>query len=343
MLSSVSSTSTTTGNNARNKYAIATADTAFKHMLSLSNGNTTNILISFLNCFVPAFRDDRIVAVEDAPVAIPALQEVGQKQKHMDLHVVSSKKNHYIIEMQAGRHLMFDERALFYACSTYSRQLSQKDLVNNEWYIRLHPVIALQILDYDTNRIIGFNNSHVIDNLVAQVTKHPLPPDQFIKHYMLTDKSGQTIDHLQMIQVELPRAELHGKLFPPRADFTISDWWISVLRHAPQYTEEMVHQQYEVDKVMPLEIYEALKRLDLETWNPDEALAYDSDLASGGVISTAFQDGIAEGEQRGIVKGERNTKRESIKRMRSISMDDIIICQVLNINESDLISLMEEE
>ena len=63
----------------------------------------------------------------------------------MDLHVISAQKTHYIIEMQAKRHVMFDERALFYACSTFARQLSERDLSAENWYLNLKPVIALQV------------------------------------------------------------------------------------------------------------------------------------------------------------------------------------------------------
>ena len=44
----------------RHHYAIATTDTAFKHMLSLSMGSDSSIVISLLNCFVPAFREVKI-------------------------------------------------------------------------------------------------------------------------------------------------------------------------------------------------------------------------------------------------------------------------------------------
>ena len=130
-------------------YAVATTDTAFKHMLSIAMGSDKNIVISFLNSFIPAFREDPIVDVEEAPVALPALRRSGEKQTFMDLHVISSSKVHYIIEMQSQRHVMFDERALFYAASTYSRQFSEKELNTADWYFKLKPVIALQILDYD--------------------------------------------------------------------------------------------------------------------------------------------------------------------------------------------------
>jgi hypothetical protein len=40
------------------EYAIAVADIAFKHMLTLSDD--PSIMISFLNCFIPSLKEDPI-------------------------------------------------------------------------------------------------------------------------------------------------------------------------------------------------------------------------------------------------------------------------------------------
>ena len=160
----------------QHQYAIATTDTAFRYMLSLSMGSDSSIVISLLNCFVPVFSGDPIVEVKEAPVTIPALRRPGEKQTFMDLHAISSQGTHYIIEMQAQRLVMFDERALFYACATYAHQLSERELSRGNWYTNLKPVIALQVLDYDTNRIRGLK-AEVADTLVGRVVKHPLRED----------------------------------------------------------------------------------------------------------------------------------------------------------------------
>jgi predicted transposase/invertase (TIGR01784 family) len=281
-------------------YAVATTDTAFKHMLSPTMGSEKNIVISFLNTFVPAFRGDPITDVQEAPVAIPAIRRNGEKQTFMDLHVISSNKIHYIIEMQAKRHVMFDERSLFYACSTYSRQLSEKELSEEDWYIKLKPVIALQILDYDTNRVKGIK-SDVPDTLVSRVKRHPLPDGEFTKHYLITDiNSGQTIDYLQLVQVELPRAESRKLFFPPTESYTLVEWWLSLLKHASDYTDDVIESFYG-KKMMPESIYRALKRLDLTTWDPRSVKEYQEDISRrdlyGTVLSVEREDGRKEGER----------------------------------------------
>ena len=100
----------------------------------------------------------------------------------MDLHVKTAK-THYIIEMQAKRHVMFDERALFYACSTYSKQLRQERLVKGvPWYCELKPIIAIQILDYDSSRVMESTAAGVSDSLVRRAEGHPMTEGKFFKH-----------------------------------------------------------------------------------------------------------------------------------------------------------------
>lgn len=199
------------------RYASATVDTAFKQLLSPSLDGNKSIIKSFLQTFIPAFENDVIEDVEEAPVAVPALRDEKERHTFMDLHVKSSKGTSYIVEMQAERHDMFDERATYYACYTYSHQLSERVLGQDLWYLNLKPVIALQILDYDSNKIHDPARREKRGGKVAttekmlafdRVKSHKLLDHQYMKHYMLTDiASKQTIQHLQLIQVELPRAE----------------------------------------------------------------------------------------------------------------------------------------
>jgi len=231
----------------------------------------------------------------------------------MDLHVICNSGTHYIIEMQAQRHLMFDERVIFYACSTFSRQLSEKELQTDNWYLNLKPVIALQVLDYDTNLVKGITPIDM-DTLVTEVSKHPMKEGHFLKHFYLQDvHSGQKNDILQMIQLELPRAEISKNLYPPSKDFTLTDWWISILRHSHQYTSDIV-EKYHDDKVMPDEIYEAFKRLELQKWNPREVGKYQNDIFHKDIYCTALAVEKREGEKIGIAKGEKIgiTKGEKI-------------------------------
>jgi predicted transposase/invertase (TIGR01784 family) len=46
----------------------------------------------------------------------------------MDFHVRINGQADVIIEMQVQRHAMFDERALYYAAYTYSHQLTDEEI-----------------------------------------------------------------------------------------------------------------------------------------------------------------------------------------------------------------------
>ena len=188
----------------RHPFADATVDTAFKLMLSPSINEDKTVLISFLNSFVPAFGGDRVRDVKDMPVALPALRARGEKQTFMDLHVTSESSAHDIVEMQSRRHVMFDERALFYACSTYARQLSEKQLREDCWFYHLKPVIALQVLNYDSNkirRIVKGILEGIKDKLIQRVKDALMEDEQFRNHYVVVEKfSAQVIDYNQIIQ-----------------------------------------------------------------------------------------------------------------------------------------------
>lgn len=96
---------------------------------------------------------------------------------------------------------------------------------------------------------------------------------------MMTDvTSGQNIDYLQVVQIDLPRAErILSQKQMTRED--LLEWWINVFTHAQEYTHEDVDRMYQ-DKVMPEIIYKALGRLDINKWNPKMRKEYKDELLS---------------------------------------------------------------
>jgi len=227
-----------------------------------------DVIISFLNTFVPNFKDDPVTKVKAAPTTVPALPRVDKDKKEkatfMDVHVKVQSGSSCIVEMQSQRHLMFDERALFYLCSTYARQI--ENLQKKDWYLKLKPTIALQILDYDSNKLRGITHEKVQDLLQMRSKKNPLPKGQYLKHYIMQDQvSKQALSHLHMIQVELPRYQ--GSLFPPQADFSITDWWLSILRFSSKYSAKFLEEQESRGIVVPDAILKAFSRLSYKKWN----------------------------------------------------------------------------
>lgn len=305
-------------------YARATTDVGFKQLLDPSKDKEN--LLSFLNTFVPDLQNDPATDVDTAPLPIPALPRTGDsKLTFMDMHVTSQKGAHYIVEMQAIRHLMFDERALYYLCNTYGRQLSEKQLQQREWFLSLKPTIAIQVLDYDTNRARGLQDKQgIIDSLPSRVKANPMKDGDPIKHFKFQDtRSGQVMDYLQMIQIELPRYS--KDLYPPKANFTEKEWWFSVLKYSSYYTPENIDSLKKQGITFPRFIEKGFERLDVQKWNPQlqndyRVQAMDRDL---------YEDTLA------IERREENIKRAK-KLHETGKMNKKEIAALFEISESDI-------
>ncbi len=289
-----------------------------KHLLSPAVEENKEIIKSFLNTFVPEFYHDPVKSVEEAPVSIPVLPKEKRRQTFMDMHVISQSGYHYVIEMQARRHINFDERVLYYATVTYGGQIPEEEFEDPMWYKNLKPVIAIQVVGYDSNRARGFKNEKIPDGLLSRVKDNPLPEGKFMKHFLLTDKhSGQELKHLQMIQIELPRARKN--LFPPQKDFTITDWWLSIFKFAPHYTHEVIGDLEKKEIIMPTVIAQALERLYFPKWNPQEIHEYKSDTIEKEKYAIEFaserEEGKLEGKLEGIEEKAREIAKELIKEM----------------------------
>ena len=117
---------------------------------------------------------------------------------------------------------------------------------------------------------------------------------------MMTDQnSGQKIDHLQIIQIELPRVK--KDLFPPQHDFTEKDWWLSVFKHAKEYTRDLLDHLEGKGISMPIPIQKAFERLEMSKWEPrlvKEYVADELDLQNySSVLAAERAEGKAEGLQ----------------------------------------------
>jgi hypothetical protein len=301
-------------------------------MLSVEEGDK-EIMRSFLQAFVPSFEKNPITTIKPCPVAIPVLKEKGEKQTFMDLHVSTQNGTHYIIEMQAKRHIMFDERALYYGCATYAHQLTTTQLKEEHWYHDLKPVIAIQVLDYDSNRAQGIKPPEgIMDSLIERVKENPMPVDQYMKHYMLIDQySQQVIDYLQMIQVELPRAKhILKKREKNHSQLSHAEWWVQLLCFSSEYTDEMLDELKQSGVVVPEFFEKAFKRLDMNIWAPKMQKEYVVDLtdrkSNSTMLAVERSEGYAEGEVKGVAKGKAEGKAEE---RREIALE------MLNDNESD--------
>jgi predicted transposase/invertase (TIGR01784 family) len=331
-------------------YASPLLDTGFKQLISLDGEGGDTIALSLFNSIVPDFQDCRIKSLKPAPLEVPLVKNRELRTLSMDFHAVTERNEHILVEIQLKRHVMFDERALFHAARAYSNQISKDLFKLGCWYEHLKKTYSIQIVDYNSNRIRGIRKQLDKDTLLERVNAHPMKSGDFMKHYVMTDRfSGQQIDHLQMIQLELPRAEKIMNLFPPTSEFTIQQWWISFFNHSEQYTSEYIEKLYE-EKIMPQEIYEGLGRMKFDKWTPSMKEAYQQDLNEirrlyspqiamdlNEAEERGREEGEKRGEKRGELKGRMEGKREMARKMLRKGVD------VLDISEFTELSISEIE
>jgi predicted transposase/invertase (TIGR01784 family) len=311
------------------RYAIPTADTAFKHMLYPEEKNQ-EILKSFLSAFVPKrFEKDAILSV--MPLGFPPLKrQTGKKQIFMDLYVKTAS-THYIVEMQAQRHQNFDVGALYYACATFTRQM--QEATRGKWYDNLDHVIAVQVLDYDSNKF------RVHDTSPAANQHLKMKDDVFMKHYMFRDEwSEQIIDQLQLVQIELPRwRSIIARTKKHHRDFDSKDWWLELFCSADKYTPEML-SKLKAEKVDIPPFFEmALGRLDLNLWAPEMVKKYNIETIDREFFADAFAVAFAEGVTKGLLEAKGLLKAARV--MKKQGMSDAKIAEELGLQEADVAKL----
>lgn len=288
-------------------HADARRDISFKKLM-----DDKVVLVKFLELFVPECKVG-VEEVEKASVAIPELHFAGEQQVCMDFHAKTKDGKHYIIEMQTARHTFFDERCLFYWAATYSGQLKGKKYKKDDWFRHLKPVIALQVVGYDSNASKGITAPPGSkDFLLERAQENPLPEGQFIKHYKVRcEHSKQTLDDLHMIQIELPRAKKALKLFPHGntkkwdptffESFTDRQWFLSILRHAQDFTAERLEslKPYIDQKPFVKSMFESLK---YKLWQLEDKTTYKTETQElqrvyGATFLIAREQGREEGRE----------------------------------------------
>ncbi|MDR2724385.1 MAG: Rpn family recombination-promoting nuclease/putative transposase, partial [Holosporaceae bacterium] len=246
-------------------YASPLLDTGFKQLLSLEGEGGDAVAVSFLNALVPDFQANPIKSLKSAPTYMRLTEGDESRPLTMDFNAVNNRGESIIIEIQLKRHIGFDERALFYAARTYSNQINEEKKQGQSfpgsWFVHLKKTYSIQVVGYNSAGAIGIENTHMKDTLIDRVAAHPMKDGDFLKHYVMTDRfSGQEIDYLQLIQLELPRAEAIMNLFPPANGFSLQQWWLSIFNHSKEYTSEYIEQLYK-EGIMPNEIYSGLGRM----------------------------------------------------------------------------------
>ena len=149
----------------------------------------------------------------------------------------------------------------------------------------------------------------------------------FCVQCVMTDRhSGQEIKHLQMIQIELPRAR--HNVFPPKKDFTLTDWWLSLFKFAPNYTHEAIDDFEKQGIVMPPVIAQALERLYFPKWNPREIREYKTDTIEKEKYAVEFASERAEGKAEGKAENAQEVAMRMIRKGRPLEE----VCEITELS-----------
>lgn len=316
------------------EFADPTPDTSFEKLMSLSD---PQVALSFLNAFVPDFQQDPLLHLESQSLNLPSLPSIASKRVRMDFHARTKSGIHINIEMQVAREKYFDERAVFYAAGIFVEQIRESHVTGHaEWEGCLRPAYGVHILGYDSNALRSWK---VSDPLAQRVKNNPLPEEDYIKHYRLQEaKTGQVIPLLQLIQIELPRVK--QVLFPPRADFTAQEWWLSLFKHYDLYTENLINQWKKKRIILPDYIKEALRRLRLSSWSELDIENYGKELLllreHATELAQEREQAFLEGEE----KGEHNAQRRIAQEMHAQNLPLPQIASILKISSEELIQLL---
>jgi predicted transposase/invertase (TIGR01784 family) len=188
-------------------------DYAFKKVFG--SAASKPILISFLNALVgfPAGQEVADLTLVD-PYQIPMLK--GMKDTYVDVEAVLADGSHVIVEMQVLNVEGFEQRILYNAAKSYSRQLNE-----GEDYTLLNPVIALTLTDFTL-----FEGTTDTSRFVL------LEKERFIRY------SGD----IELIFIELPKfAKEEDQLA------TIKDKWLYFVKNAGRL--EMVPKALDVEPI----------------------------------------------------------------------------------------------
>ena len=172
-------------------------DYAFKKVFG--SAESKPILISFLNALIgfPKGREVTDLVIVD-PYQIPLLQ--GMKDTYVDVKATLADGREVIVEMQVLNVKGFEQRILYNAAKSYSRQLRE-----GEDYTLLNPVIALTLTDFTL-----FETDEVCSRFLL------LEKERFIQYR----------DDIELIFFELPKFTLdEGQLA------TIQDKWLYFVKN----------------------------------------------------------------------------------------------------------------
>ena len=263
------------------QYLDPKADVVFKKIF----GDHPHLLISFLNAVLPLEPNQLIVELSYLPTEqVPEIPEF--RRTIADVKCKDSQGRVFIVEMQMNWTDSFRQRLLFGASRAYVKQLGKGQDFN-----LLQPVYGL--------------------GLIAEIYEKTIP--EWYHHYQLIKKGsddGETIDHLQLIFIELPK-------FPVESsdEKQLRLLWLRFLREIDEKTTDVSKELLDVP-----EIAEAITLTKESAYTPSELTVYESYWDQVSREKTLMLDKYIEGEARGRIQGIKDMAKKMLNRGVSIEI-----------------------
>lgn len=141
-----------------------------------------------------------------------------------------------------------------------------------------------------------------------------------------------------MIQIELPRYTKR-ELFPPQADFSAIEWWLSIFRHSDQYTEQKIGDLKLKGIIIPQTMLKNLDRLSYHKWNPEEQRLYQVQIEDREEFALSYAIERKEGREEGRAEGARESSIKAAKILLSSGIDIKIIAASTELTIPELTAL----
>lgn len=298
------------------------------------------ILLGFLNSFIPAFQERPVSRVVKPPYLMRR-HIMHEKQQILRTIVLAHPTDkllgqEYVVEMHVHRHKIPKPLALWNACLAYTEQF---DLHNTHHYKEgngnnannymsrgndassnvFKNVISLQILYYEPVSTV----IHSDEGMKGPNKSHTSPIREFVLQNIMHSTPSNTSnpdDYLRIVQCDMSQVQQEALLFPPNETVTDQQWWFSVFKHGHKYTNEILFELY-ASRIIPEFIYKALERLDMSKWQAYEVKKYQEECKFlqeySAILRQEYEEGYRHGKLEIIKQHITNglSKEESWKKL----------------------------
>ena len=306
------------------KYINPFTDVGFKMIF----GQEVNkdLLIDFLNQLLKGkyeIEDVTFLDKEDKGEAI------FSKTCIFDIHCLTSKGEHIIVEMQNGAQVFFRDRAIYYM----SRVISSQGRPGVGWnYGELKAVVGVFILDF----VMRDNPCDVLS-----LNSNGAAP-KFKTEVMLTDCDNGTVfsDKMLMVFLQLPVFNISH----PEDCHNDFERWIYLLKNMETFERMPFMAQKSV--------FERLAKVcEVAKMNMDQKRNYDASLIAyldaksqlyyfENGARLAEEEGLARGMERGLAKGmEKGMEKGMAKGVEETTRKFVLACDAKGLSLPDIASL----